>query len=101
MPRAEPAWTAPTLPSGSSRPSRHRDSARGAASGRRADELLARAGLDERKSEIDRHDLAQSVDHLRAYGAVVLEVAQERPDRGNVPACDAARVALDLAHPRL
>src|SRR5438876_4543501 len=30
MPRAEPAWTAPTLPSGSSRPSRRKYSARGA-----------------------------------------------------------------------
>ena len=33
MPRAEPAWTAPTLRSGSSRPSQHRYSTRGAASG--------------------------------------------------------------------
>ena len=47
------------------------------------------------------HDLAQSVDHLRACGAVVLEVAQERPDRGNIPTRDAARVFLDFAHARL
>ena len=34
-------------------------------SGRDADELLARADLDDRTAEIDGHDLAQSVDHLR------------------------------------